>query len=153
MKFLFTLSIFITLNVFSQNQFKNKDLKVDSVTKMTTHAGVRGGGSTVSYMVYLTIKSNKIKSFDSAWAMEQGGMIITRVNKTSKNTLKFKRKQKIALMIEIRYNHSPLEEMKYQTIPTPVKSNDELIVRYKKKNKIQYFTINQFIVKPTIAMP
>mgnify|MGYP003603848251 CR=1 FL=1 len=63
MKFLFTLSIFITLNVFSQNQFKNKDLKVDSVTKMTTHAGVRGGGSTVSYMVYLTIKSNKIIYF------------------------------------------------------------------------------------------
>ena len=156
---IYRLSILLFLLINSQLEAQNcktkaKDFKVDSVTKLVSHSGVYGGGSTVSYRIYVTVKKKSLKSIDSAWSQDKStNVMMFAPPNTSVKDLVIKKKKQMVFVVNINYNNDPPTDGTYIRVPKPINCSDELIISYKSKKKKKYLSISNFIVLPTVNMP
>ncbi len=124
------------------------------MVKTETHAGMIGGGSKVSYEIYITVKNKKFKGIDSAWAKEQASIISLKLpNGTSLKDFKIKKKGKYNYVAKINYQANVTPDTYYPTIKTPINCSEELIISYKVGKKKYYLVIKDFKVKESINLP
>ncbi len=125
--------------------------RVDSVTKLTAHAGVDGAGSSVTYEVFFKVRK-KFQMFDSAWAYGDRSIVILKTAKGASPV--FKRNRTFSLMINVNYNSDPRPDSGWpKRINPPLKCKEELILRYKAGKKNRTIALSKFKILPTINLP